>query len=210
MLNNNSNSWVNYIKHVLFWEGKTSSNPNDSAAKCVNSGQIHTNKGVTFCTFKANAIKLGILPVTYERFLQLTEEEAAKFLYKFYQLSKGDQLPNKLALAITEAAWLSYTDRAYKHLRDALNKLGYPVTTNKEAIIKANILDTDLIVKEYQKERKKFFDYLVTIPKNKNFKNGWYNRLNAFNKLLAEMPQSEKKKQSIFDAFFNSIIFRRY
>jgi len=210
MLTSNSNSWVNYIKHVLNFEGGLSKDPQDSAAKCNTAGLYHTNKGITFCTFKANAIKLGILPVTYERFLQLTEEEAAKFLYKFYQIAKGEKLPNKLAIALTEAAWGSGNSRAYKHLRDAINKLGYPVSTDTAAINKAAVLDPELLLKEYQKQRAAYLTYLTSLDKYKKYKKGWFNRLNALNDLLAEMPQSEKKKQSIFDAFFNSIIFRRY
>ena len=66
MITATSNKWGDFTRHILRWEGKTSSDPRDTASSCYPGG-IHTNKGVTFCTFKALAGKLGITPVTHNR-----------------------------------------------------------------------------------------------------------------------------------------------
>lgn len=180
MLYNDSNNWIEFIKHVLNWEGGVSRNPNDTASSCVQAGQIHTNKGVTFCTFKDRADKVGISPVTYERFLNLTDEDSAKFLYSFYKNVNGDKFNNSLSLAMTEAGWMSGTDRAYKHLYDALSNLGQTAKTKAEAIEKAKILPEKVLFDEYVKLRRAYLNFLATTPRYASFKNGWNNRLKAF------------------------------
>lgn len=175
------NKWSNFIAHILKWEGKFSKDPRDSAAKCVQPGQIHTNKGVTFCTFKSMAASLGISPVTYDRFLKLTDGEAARFIYRFYTDVKGSQLPDSIALAMTEAAWMSGATRANAHLRDALRQLGSPVATNAQAIRQANRVDTTALFKAYQDKRNEFLQTtLGSQDRYKPFVRGWINRLNEF------------------------------
>jgi lysozyme family protein len=176
------NKWSNFIAHILKWEGKFSKDPRDvAAARCVRPGQIHTNKGVTFCTFKSMAAILGISPVTYDRFLKLTDAEAARFIYRFYTDVKGSQLPDSIALAMTEAAWMSGATRANTHLRDALRQLGRPVATTAQAITQANRVDTSALFKAYQEKRKEFLQTtLGGQDRYKAFVRGWVNRLNDF------------------------------
>ncbi|WP_369127815.1 glycosyl hydrolase 108 family protein, partial [Levilactobacillus tujiorum] len=90
---------------------------------------MHTNKGITFCTFKALAGKLGITPVTHARFLKLTDQEVGLFIYEFYNSVRGAELPDSVALAATEAAWGSGPGRALQHLRDSVRDLGKPAAT---------------------------------------------------------------------------------
>lgn len=181
MIEATDNKWSSFIAHILKWEGKQSKDPRDTAAKCVSAGQIHTNRGVTFCTFKTMAAGLGITPVTYQRFLQLTDQEAARFIYRFYTDVKGSALPDSIALAMTEAAWGSGSTRAYRHLRDALTDLGRPVTTNTQAISAANAVDTTRLFKAYQDRRKQYLQTtLGSQPKYAVFVRGWINRLNDF------------------------------
>lgn len=176
------NKWSNFVAHILKWEGKFSKDPRDSAAKCVQPGQIHTNRGVTFCTFKTLASSLGITPVTYDRFLKLTDAEAARFIYRFYNDVKGSQLPDSVALAMAEAAWMSGSSRAFVHLRDALKQLGKPVATNTAAITQANRVDPSALFKAYQDKRKQFLQTtLGSQDRYKAFVRGWINRLNDFN-----------------------------
>ena len=175
------NKWDKFVKHILKWEGKQSKDPRDTAAKCVSAGQIHTNRGVTFCTFKTLAASLGITPVTYQRFLQLTDLEAAKFIYRFYIDVNGSALPDSIALAMTEAAWGSGSARAYRHLRDALTDLKRPVINNTQAISAANAVDTTRLFKAYQDRRKQYLQTtLGSQPKYAVFVRGWINRLNDF------------------------------
>lgn len=182
MIASGSNKWLDYTKHILKWEGKTSSDPKDlSAAKCVNAGQIHTNKGVTYCTFKAQAANLGIVPVTYARFLKLTDQDVAKFIYSYYNSVNGSSLPDSIALSLTEAAWGSGKDRAFQHLKEALADLGKIAKSNTGAITLANDVPEKDLFNAYFKRR---YNYVVNQLGNSaayaKYKNGWANRLNDF------------------------------
>lgn len=167
---------------MLKWEGKTSSDPRDTtAARCVQPGQIHTNKGVTYCTFKQMAASLGITPVTHARFLQLTEADAAKFIYRFYEDINGSQLPDAIAVAMLETAWLSGKERAWKHLYDALKTLGETAYTKEEAIQQAKRIKEQKLFDAYISRRWAWLiDYLGNQPKYAVFKKGWANRLTDF------------------------------
>ena len=194
MIYNDSNNWQDYIKHVLTWEGGASRNPKDTASACVSAGQIHTVKGVTYCTFKDRADKVGISPVTYERFLNLTDEDSAKFLYTYYKNVKGENFKDSLALALTEAGWMSGTDRAYKHLYDALKNLGQDAKNKAEAVEKAKILPEKVLFDEYVKIRRAYLNFLATSPTYASFKNGWNNRLkNFYDKFNPDAIGAKKK-----------------
>ena len=195
MLYNDSNKWQEYISHVIQWEGGFSKNPSDSAASCVPAGQYHTNKGVTYCTFKDRAGALGISPVTYERFLNLTDEDAAKFLYFYYNNVAGSKLPDSIALAMTEAGWGSGTDRAYKHLYQALSNLGQEAKNKGEAQAKSFLLPENVLFDEYTKVRRAYLNFLTASPKYAPFKNGWNNRLLSFYSKFS--PSGNQKKKLI-------------
>lgn len=167
-------------KHILFSEGKTSKDPRDKAAKCYPGG-IHTNKGITFCTFKALAQKAGVTPVTYDRFLKLTDQDVANFIYLFYLDVKGPDLPDSVALAATEAAWGSGPSRALKHLRDSVQDLGKPAATTQTAIKSAATLPERKLFDAYQKRRESFIRYLGAQPDYSMYLKGWIARLKRFN-----------------------------
>ena len=180
MISSNSNIWANFTRHILRWEGKTSKDPRDTAASCYPGG-VHTNKGITFCTFKSLAAKLGITPVTHDRFLQLTNQEVGLFIYEFYNSVRGAELPDTVALAATEAAWGSGPSRALQHLRDAVKDLGKPATTTSGAIKAAATLPPRQLFDAYQARRKAFIESLGQQPKYAAFLKGWLNRLRSFN-----------------------------
>lgn len=181
MIASTSSKWSDYTKHILNWEGQLSKDPRDSAARCVSVGQYHTNKGVTYCTFKENAAKLGITPVTYDRFLKLTDEEIGRFIYSYYKAVSGGQLPDSIALAMTEAAWGSGTNRAYTHLKDALRDLGYMPKSNSQAIDQANVANIKQLFDAYNKQRSNYLiNTLGAYPAYKPFVKGWTNRLKDF------------------------------
>ena len=87
MLITQTSIWQNYLSHILSFEGKTSKDPRDSASKYAPfAGAYHTNKGITYFTFKNFAAQCNIKPVTYERFLKLTDQDVSQFLYyKYYK-----------------------------------------------------------------------------------------------------------------------------
>lgn len=180
MIASNSSTWTSFTRHILRWEGKTSKDPRDTAAKCYPGG-IHTNKGITFCTFKSLASKLGITPVTHDRFLKLTDQEVGLFIYEFYKAVRGSELPDTVALAVTEAAWGSGPSRALQHLRDAVTDLGKPTTSNTTAIKTAASLPARQLFDSYQARRKAYIESLGAQPKYAPFLKGWINRLRSFN-----------------------------
>src|SRR5574338_1164262 len=105
MIARDSQQFKDFVKHILSWEGGLSNDPDDrSAAACVQPGQYHTNKGVTFCTFKALAPRLDISPVTYEKFIKMTDEEVGRFIYSFYKNVQGDKFSDAIGLSLAEAA----------------------------------------------------------------------------------------------------------
>jgi lysozyme family protein len=174
-----------YVKHVLSWEGKTSKDPRDAAASCAPaSGGIHTNKGVTFCTFKKTAAALGILPVTYERFLNLSDTDIAAFVMHFAKSAHADELDTRVAVSITEAAWGSGPVRAVKHLQAALITLGYQVSIDgdmgpatRTAALSANAKE---LYSAYWDQRLKFIERLTAQSKFAMYRKGWLNRINSF------------------------------
>ena len=180
MINSSSAKWGAFTRHILRWEGKTSSDPRDTAAKCYPGG-IHTNKGITFCTFRDLAPKLGISPVTHDRFLKLTDKEVGLFIYEFYNAVRGPELPDSVALAATEAAWGSGPGRAFQHLRDSVRDLGKPATSTSQAIQSAKTLPEKQLFDTYQAKRQAFINNLGSQPKYAMFLRGWLNRLRSFN-----------------------------
>lgn len=180
MINAASNKWGEYTRHILRWEGRTSSDPRDTAASCYPGG-IHTNKGVTFCTFKNLAPKLGISPITHDRFLKLTDQEIGLFIYEFYKNVRGADLPDSVALAATEAAWGSGPGRALQHLRDSVRDLGRPALSTSQAIQSAASIPEKKLFEAYQARRKAYIESLGAQPKYAMFLRGWMNRLRSFN-----------------------------
>lgn len=180
MLSSSSPIWLNYNKHVLTWEGKKSSDPQDGAAKCVSAGMVHTNKGVTFCTFKLYAASLGITPVTHNRFLSLTDNEVARFLFRFYENIQGYKYPDSIAISMVETNWMSGS-KAKDTLIQALSSLNKKPQDLDEAIRLANSISEKELFKAYNDIR---YNFLVNIlgnsPKFSKYKDGWRNRINDF------------------------------
>ena len=181
MITANSRTWNNFVRHILKWEGKTSRDPRDKAAKCFPGG-IHTVKGITFCTFRSLAPKLGITPVTHARFLKLTDAEVGLFIYEFYKEVRGYEFPSNLALAMTEAAWMSSSSTALSHLRQAMANAGLPARTTKEAIDSTRKLPSVTLFSRYQGVRKAFLESLGKRKDYSQYLTGWLNRFNDFNK----------------------------
>ena len=194
MLYNDSNLWLDYTNHILKFEGKTSKNPKDTASKCVPSGQIHTIKGVTFCTFKDRASILGISPVTYERFLSLTDEDVAKFIYSYYNQVQGSKFPDSIGLFMTESGWMSGPDRAWKHLFDGLAELGQKVSSKEEAVQVVSKLPENVLFNELVKIRRQYLNALTSSPKYSEFKEGWNQRLRSFYDSFRPDGSGAKKK----------------
>ena len=120
----NSAQFQQFVKHILSFEGGLSKDPRDTAVKYAPfPGAYHTNKGVTYGAFVALAPKLGITPVNYERFLKLSDQDVAKFIYQFYTSINGQKLPGAVGLSVAEAAWGSGPVVAIRQLRQTVNSV---------------------------------------------------------------------------------------
>ncbi len=186
-----SPKWKEFVSHILYWETGyknptlsqgLSNDPKDTgAAVCIPFPQYHTNKGVTFCTFKSMAQSLGITPVTYERFLRLTSEEVGRFIYAFYQNVKGDKFSDEIGLSLAEAAWGSGAGNAAKHLQRSLNQLGKKVAIDggigPETIKAANSVDQKQLYDLFWADRTRF---LKSLSNYSTYGKGWMNRVNSF------------------------------
>jgi lysozyme family protein len=183
MLITQTTIWQNYVSHVLGFEGKTSKDPRDSASKCAPfAGAYHTNKGITYCTFKGFAAKCGIKPVTYDRFLKLTDQDVSAFLYNiYYKDMKGKFIKDPIAFSLMEIAYGSGQATAARNLQKALNSIGirarYTGRIDEETI---NLMRRAGIKTLFNALWQVRLDYLKTLSVWEVYKNGWTNRINNF------------------------------
>jgi lysozyme family protein len=178
MLSINDSIFNDYANHVLDIEGGKSSNIKDTASKSVTKGQVHTNRGVTWATYQALAKKVG-LNSDYNTFLNLTKDQAKRFIYHYY-LDNAKDLPNETAMSVTESAWASGPAQATKNLIAALNQLGVKTNSRLEAVINAKkVKDKDLAIAVAKQKQLKYESLVKAKPEQyASFLKGWTNRTN--------------------------------
>lgn len=184
MLGFNSPEFQAYIKHVGVSEGGKSNSPYDTASKYVNAGQVHTNRGVIWPTYKSLAKKLGLNP-SYESFLNLSKHDADLFIYQFY-LDNGKEYKPLTGIAMTESAWASGPTRPFLNIQAALKKMGINVKNKKDSILEASKIDDKKLAIAISNEQNLFQKGLVATGKPEYVKNdkGWQNRVAKFQTLL--------------------------
>jgi lysozyme family protein len=205
MLSINSNIFNDYANHVLDVEGGKTSNVKDTtAAKQVAPGQVHTNRGITWNVYKSLATKLG-LSNDYNSFLNLTKDQAKKFIYQFY-IDVAKDLPDQTAMAVTESAWASGPGQATTNLINALKKLGYPTKTRKAAaLVASKINDKDLAIAVAKEQQLKYETLAKDNPaKYGDFLKGWTNRSN---KLLVTIQKFKPSFFNLSSIFIVATIF---
>jgi lysozyme family protein len=165
-----------YVKHNASAEGGKSSNPKDTASKYVQPGQVHTNRGVTWNTYKSLASKLGLYP-DYNSFLNLTKDGAVKFIYQNY-LDNAKDLPDQTGIAVTESSWASGPSIASQNLIAAVNTFGKNVKSRKNAAMAAKTIDDKKLALAVNAEQKKFYQTLVDRDPGQysTFLKGWKDR----------------------------------
>ena len=192
-----------YVKHNASSEGGKSSNPKDTAAKYVQPGQVHTNRGVTWNTYKSLASKLGLNP-DYNSFLNLTKDGAVKFIYQYY-LNAAKDLPDQTAIAVTESSWASGPSVASQNLINAVNTFGKNVKSRKNAAMAAKTIDDKKLALAVNFEQKKFYQSLVDRDPNQysTFIKGWQDRANR----LAAIITNANPGIGLASVFFIAAIF---
>jgi len=183
----NSAQFQQFVKHILSFEGGLSKDPRDTAVRYAPfPGAYHTNKGVTYAAFTALGPKLGISPITYERFLKLTDQDVAKFIYQFYKSVNGDKLPGSVGLSVAEAAWGSGPVPAIKQLQQALINLKKLPPGSADGKFGAKTLAAVKATKEkdlyeaFWKVRRAFIDSLTAQKTYAIYSKGWNRRIDSF------------------------------
>jgi lysozyme family protein len=182
-----------YIKNIIDFEGGLSKDPRDNAAKTgKTSDGYHTNRGITYATYKDLARKvLGINP-SEKHFKSLKPEEAVKFV-EHYGTSKGlDKLQDPaLASLLHSFNWGSGNAMDKKTERVIEKTLGVDISfvngkLTDESVDKLNNAESSL--------RNQLFDNLIAERKDfyKNlddysvYGKGWNRRLDSLKNLKNE------------------------
>lgn len=177
-------------------EGGLSRDPNDTAsinpAPWSYNGKTgwHTNKGITYTTFKSNASKLGY-EASADNFFKMPDTIWLKILTEVYMkafpLSKISHLPRIQAVIITWA-WGSGTGGAERYLANFQRQ--------KMGVVDNNITPTEIVENFKRKinplNEREWFNALCD-RRLEDFKkmptwaihgNGWTKRLNKFRQLF--------------------------
>jgi lysozyme family protein len=183
MLITQTSIWQNYLSHILSFEGKTSKDPRDSASKYAPfAGAYHTNKGITYYTFKNFAKSCGIGPVTYERFLKLSDQDVSAFLYNiYYKDMQGRYIKDPIAFSLIEMAYGSGQATAARTLQKALNDIGIKARlTGRMDMETINLMRRAGIKTLFNAMWKIRMEYLQSLSVWETYKNGWTSRINSF------------------------------
>jgi hypothetical protein len=204
-------NYKNIVPFIKKSEGGISSEPKDSASKnsspCgkKNGYPIHTNKGITWATFKGLASKGGYT-ASCDNFLKMPDDVWFK-VYKvgFWDEVQGDRIQNQaIANTFVEMTWgsgLGSISRGTGTLGwlNSFFKKNYNqnLTSITQMVDFVNKLDNEGKTPELFE---KLNDFRATKYKNLNqpaFTKGWLNRLNSFYILNKPYAISKTTKTTI-------------
>jgi lysozyme family protein len=186
-----------YIQFLAKVEGGLSADPRDTnpaktpSSYVMQTGQfkgykVHTNRGITFGTYRANASKVGLKPTT-DAFINLTYQQAYTFYKKLFWDTKFLDviISQGIAEQIAEAFVGSLVggNKFIKDLQLTLKALTYPVKyTGKFDSQTINNLNNALkkvdtekfLIREMTRKR---LEYLKSLSNFKTYGRGWSTRL---------------------------------
>jgi lysozyme family protein len=179
------------IPIILQYEGGLSKNKTDKAAAdpVPDGSGNHTNKGITWTTFKGAASKYGFT-ATAALFYQMPDTiwtKIAKGMY--WDVISGDQLKSD-SVAILLADWqFGSGTNATKNLQQVLNRsFGQKLTEDGQfgpkTLVATNAANQTKLFQLLQAERIDYYNQLVAAnPSQQAFYSGWINdAMNTFNK----------------------------
>lgn len=203
--------YKNIVPFIRKAEGGISSDPKDTASKnpspCGNRNgyPIHTNKGITWATFKGLSAKGGYV-ANCDNFIKMPDSIWLK-VYKtgFWDAIKGDQIRNQaIANVFVEMTWGSglgsSTGRSgtIPFLKEFF-KINYNKDLSKvdDFVSFVNELDSrgqtpELFEKLYDFRAEKY----TKMPSASAHLKGWLNRLNAFYVLNKQYAISNSVKKN--------------
>lgn len=178
-----------FIAFVKKWEGGKSRATTDSASNYGGPGGVHTNKGITWATYKGSAKLCGYTP-TAEDFLNMSDKRWLQIFDKIYwDKWQGDKLMVRdpfLAFFVVQFAWGSGNKGAEiqlaKFQRKYMGIIDNDITPTE--IVK-NFIVTPIPIPVLAKQLINFkANYFKSLNQPANIK-GWLNRLNDFEKKFA-------------------------
>lgn len=186
-----------FIPFITTWEGGLTGNPADSAssnpAPCgydpKYDAPYHTNKGVTWTTFKDSASTVGY-EATCANFLQMPKPIwEGIYKKKYWDRVGGDLIQNQaIANAYVSWAWGSGVGGARSLMQKMLKKeygaSTNEVNTNSKIVSVLNMLAKQNSQRLYNTmiayRRQFFLDISQPGTANAQFRRGWLNRLDDF------------------------------
>lgn len=183
------------------WEGglsrETADNASSNPAPWIYRGLSgwHTNKGVTYTTFKSLAPKLGY-QVSAENFFNMPDDIWDKIFYSGYWQPWGlDEIKSQaIADFIANASWGSGLSGSFNTIKKYLATKNIAVTNKVQAVAAINklaLFNETEIFNELIDFRNNFFRSLNDFP---TYGKGWLNRSEALRKFGIETIQKKKLK----------------
>lgn len=169
-----------YIQSLKKYEGGLSNTLSDNASRnpspCAvgNMKNIHTNKGITWSTFKRVAPKFGY-KVDCDTFIRMPDDLWNK-IYKneYWDLVGGDDIKSQaIAELMADKAFNGYS---LKDIQDYITKRGYPASTLKQRVTALNALTKINEKRLYDDLIEIRRQYYLSLNQPKNIE-GWLNRL---------------------------------
>lgn len=172
-------NYLNIVPFILKWEGGKVDDP-------IDRGGL-TNKGITYDTFSALALKvLGKQP-TRQIFENLTKEQAALFIKYFFDIATGGNKVNneQIAFILTNWHWGSGKGGLISFQKMLNQKFGFKLETDgiigQKTIDAINSINPKLLYNTAVQWRANFFHQIVANdPSQQRFLKGWLNRLEDF------------------------------
>ena len=179
--NENQPDYKLFIPFILRWEGGEVNDPDDAGG--------HTNKGITWGTYKMLCERLLGYKPTKQTFKKMTKKDAAKFIEFYWNKSTGNNSiqHQKIAEAMTSWYWGSgkWGLKLWQAMvnKDFSKQLVIDGLIGKNTVSVVNTIDPDQLFAAAIKERAKTFRGIAKRkPSQKKFLKGWLNRLKDFEK----------------------------
>lgn len=200
------------IKHISVWEGGLSSDPRDGCASVPSDVKnpktgypYHTNRGVCYMTWKANAPKLGFDP-SGKGFINMTTEQWRAIIKNgFWKPLYLDSLKSqKIAELLLETHWgsgMGGVKPLYRYMQSLVgltgkNVDGLPGDTTTNAVNKyiTTKAREDSLYEQLWKFRMDWLKRLGSKPAYAWALQGWTNRMNSLyersKNLITTYPKS--------------------
>ncbi|MCR9271120.1 MAG: hypothetical protein NXH72_14100 [Hyphomonadaceae bacterium] len=161
--------FLRVMQFTALWEGGKVDHPDDPGGK--------TNLGITQSTFDSWRDGKGL---ERQDVFEISAEEAYQIYERdYWNKVKGDELPERVALAVFDFAVNCGHQRAVKALQKAVG-VEQDGVIGPQTLAAVHAADPEVVFEAVNSERSDFYGRLVTKrPKLEAFEKGWSNRLNA-------------------------------